>query len=76
MERSAWTDERIDDLARRMDKGFDRVDADIRDLRRDMQSGLNEIRVELSALRVTMFRFGGAMLAALAAVIATNLISG
>jgi hypothetical protein len=33
MERSIWTDERLDDLARRMDAGFERVDRDIRDLR-------------------------------------------
>jgi hypothetical protein len=33
MERMAWTDERLDDLARRMDAGFARVDADIRELR-------------------------------------------
>ena len=28
-----WTDERLDDLARRMDAGFDRIDRDIRELR-------------------------------------------
>ena len=28
-----WTDERLDDLARKMDAGFDRLDRDIRDLR-------------------------------------------
>ncbi len=28
-----WTDERLDDLARKMDAGFERVDRDIRDLR-------------------------------------------
>jgi hypothetical protein len=28
-----WTDERLDDLARKMDAGFARVDADIRELR-------------------------------------------
>ena len=28
-----WTDERLDDLAQKMDAGFDRVDRDIRDLR-------------------------------------------
>jgi len=28
-----WTDERFDDLSRRMDAGFARVDADIRELR-------------------------------------------
>lgn len=38
MERVAWTDERLDDLARRMDAGFARVDADIRGLRAEMQA--------------------------------------
>jgi hypothetical protein len=33
MERGTWTDERLDDLARRMDSGFDRLDRDIRELR-------------------------------------------
>lgn len=28
-----WTDGRLDDLSRRMDAGFDRVDRDIRELR-------------------------------------------
>lgn len=28
-----WTDERLDDLAQKVDTGFDRVDRDIRELR-------------------------------------------
>ena len=28
-----WTDERLDDLAQKVDAGFERVDRDIRDLR-------------------------------------------
>lgn len=28
-----WTDERLDDLSKRMDAGFERVDSDIRELR-------------------------------------------
>jgi hypothetical protein len=36
MERFSWTDERLDDLARRMDAGFSRVDSDIRELRTTM----------------------------------------
>lgn len=28
-----WTDERLDDLARKVDAGFERVDRDIRELR-------------------------------------------
>jgi hypothetical protein len=33
VERATWTDQRLDDLATRMDAGFARVDADIRELR-------------------------------------------
>jgi hypothetical protein len=33
MERVAWTDERLDELVRRMDVGFERLDWEIRDLR-------------------------------------------
>jgi hypothetical protein len=37
MERAAWTDERLDDLVKGMDAGFDRVDRDLRDLRGEME---------------------------------------
>ena len=36
MERSRWTDERLDDLVDEMRRGFDRVDQDIRELRQLM----------------------------------------
>lgn len=47
MERAAWTDERLDDLSRRMDAGFARVDADIRGLRTDMRTEISALRREL-----------------------------
>ena len=33
MERSRWTDERLDDLVGEMRRGFDRVDRNLRELR-------------------------------------------
>jgi hypothetical protein len=54
----AWIDERLDDLARRMDAGFARVDADIR-----------ELRAEIRGLRLTILRVGGGMMAGLVGVI-------
>ena len=36
MERVAWTDERLDDLAKRMDAGLERVDQELRDMRATM----------------------------------------
>jgi hypothetical protein len=65
MERAAWTDERLDDLARRMDAGFARVDADIR-----------ELRGEIDALRITLVRVGGGIMAGLVGVIAAVLARG
>jgi hypothetical protein len=44
MERVAWTDERLDELSRRVDAGFERVDRDIRDLRGEMHAGFAEVR--------------------------------
>jgi hypothetical protein len=57
MERTMWTDERLDDLARKMDAGFDRVDADIRELRVLIFGlwGTNMIAV-LAALAVVVTR--------------------
>lgn len=69
MERMAWTDDRLDDLSRRMDAGFERVDRDIRDLR-------GELHTELTALRVTLLRVGGAIVVGLVGVIAAVLAGG
>jgi hypothetical protein len=62
--REAWTDERLDDLndrvaemARRMDEGFAELRAEIRALR----SGAKEIR----ALHRLILRVGGGMIATL-----------
>jgi hypothetical protein len=49
--RKAWTDERLDDLARHMDQGFDRVDA-----RFDkVDSEIRDLRVELKTEMDTRF---------------------
>lgn len=87
MERATWTDERLDDLARRMDAGFARVDGDIRDLRREVREQGDELRGEvheqgaelrgeIAALRVTLIRVGGGMMAGLVGVIAAVLAGG
>ncbi len=38
MARETWTDERLDDLAKRVDRGFDEVKGEIRDLRLEVSS--------------------------------------
>jgi hypothetical protein len=69
MERVAWTDERLDDLSRRMDAGFARMDADIRELGA-------EVRSEIGGLRLTLLRVGGGLMIGLVGVIAAVLARG
>lgn len=42
--RETWTDERLDDLNKKVDDGFARLDGDMRELRGEM----NELRREIS----------------------------
>jgi chaperonin cofactor prefoldin len=46
MERTLWTDERLDDRFERIEKRFDGIEADLRDL-----------RAEIAALRRDMFHW-------------------
>jgi hypothetical protein len=69
MQRATWTDERLDDLAESMRRGFDRVDRDIRELRVDMTA-------QMEALRQTMIRIGGGMLLGFISVLAAILARG
>jgi len=71
MQRVTWTDERLDDLSRRMDAGFERVDRDIRDLRSEMYTGFSELRSEINQLRAVMYRFGALAMGTL--VVSMNL---
>jgi hypothetical protein len=64
--RQSWTDGRLDDLSRRMDERFDRVDNDVR-----------ELRAEVGALQRTIVQIGGGigggMIVAILGLIATQL---
>ena len=83
MERAAWTDERLDDLAEGMRSGFERLDHDLRDLRVELRDGLGGVRTEIAAVRTdidalktTLIRLSGAgivtLLGVLAAVLARS----
>lgn len=76
MERMAWTDERLDDLSRRMDAGFQRVDADIRDLRMEMGAMRTEMVGQIDALRTTLLHVGGGIIVGLVGVIAAVFVGG
>ena len=80
MERSAWTDKRLEDR-------FDHVDGDLsslrtevhgefRAVRTEMREGFAEVRGEINDLRLIMIRFQGALLIALLGVIAAILARG
>ena len=75
VERSAWSDERLDDLASRMDAGFARIDADIRQLRMELRSEIGGLRGEIGGLRMTLLRVGGGIMVGLVGVIAAILVS-
>lgn len=64
--RQSWTDERLDDLSRRMDEGFRRVDADVRELRTEMNARFDN-------LNRILLRLGGGVIVALIGLIATQL---
>ena len=76
MERAAWTDERLSDLAEAMRPGFARVDQDIRDLRSEMHHGFSDLRAEIDSLRLVMLPVGGGIIIALIGVIAAILARG
>jgi hypothetical protein len=77
-----WTDERMDDLATRMDAGFERVDVDIRELKRELRdtrqelkgdiAGLRtELKGDIAALQTLTMRFGIGLVVGMIGMIAT-----
>ncbi len=63
--RPTWTDQRLDDLSRRIDHGFDRVDRDVR-----------ELRGQVEALRETVIRGNLGMLLGFISVLAAIVARG
>jgi hypothetical protein len=52
--REAWTDERLDDLTERMDRGFDRVDREIRELREDVDARFDKFEARFERLEAQL----------------------
>jgi hypothetical protein len=63
--RESWTDERLDDLNHRVDRGFDRVDADIRALRTETKAGFERVEERFEALHRLLLQFCWLMIATL-----------
>ena len=64
--RQSWTDDRLDDLSRRMEERFDRVDNDIRELR----AGFGALQRTIIQVGVGV---GGGMIVAILGLVATQL---
>jgi hypothetical protein len=47
MPRETWTDERLDDLSKKVDDGFARLDGDIREVREEIKSQGDSLRAEI-----------------------------
>ena len=47
MAREVWTDERLDDLNKRVDEGFQETQGEFRAVRSEMQSEFQAVRVEM-----------------------------
>jgi hypothetical protein len=54
MAREAWTDERLDDLNARVERGFDEVKGEIKDLRTEMNSRFTAIDARFDAFQRTL----------------------
>ena len=80
MERSAWTDERLDDMVARTDGNFDLLRTDIADLRDEMRGmrgemrdGFRELSARVDDTRRDMFHGVIAIFGSLVAVFAVLL---
>jgi hypothetical protein len=62
--RQNWSDERLDDLSRRVDTGFARVDAELR-----------ELNGRFDALQRTLIQFGFSLSAAMIGVMAATIFA-
>ena len=66
MERAAWTDERLDDLAEAVRTGFTRLDQDVRDVRLEIGSLRTELKGEIQELRQMLLRVGAGLIGSMA----------
>lgn len=83
----SWTDERMDDLSRKVDQGFERSDAaierceaSIRELRAEMHRGfertdaaIGELHLRFDAMQRTLFLSAMGVIASLIGLIATQI---
>ena len=83
LERDTWTDDRLDDLSRRTEKGFDEVKqefkavrGEIKELGRHTDEGFKEVKGEVKELRQELHRLNSSLLVGSIGVIGTLLAIG
>ena len=76
VERSAWTDERLDDMVARIDSRFDRLEAELAEMRIEMREGFRDLGARIDDTRRDMFHGVIAIFGALVAVFAVLLAQG
>jgi hypothetical protein len=87
MERTTWTDERLDDMSGEVRELRRETRNEFTEMRREMRDGFDftnrridtlgtELRSEIEALRLTILRVGGGMMIGLVGVIAAILARG
>lgn len=64
MAREAWTDERLDDLNKKVDEGFKDMREEFRAVRGEFQAVRSEMATQVAMLNQTMYRLFGGMLVA------------
>jgi hypothetical protein len=70
MERSAWTDERLDDLAATTDQRFGLLHEEIRALRTEMHDEFRALRADMSGLQRQLAQIGwGLTIAMIGAIV-------
>jgi uncharacterized membrane-anchored protein len=70
--RDKWTDERLDDLSAKVDRGFEDLKAEIRALRAEMNARFDAMDRRIDAQNRMMLWFAGALVIA---IVASNLAS-
>ena len=69
MPREKWTDDRLDDLNKKVDKGFENLKDEIADTKAEMRAGFARIDADIRALRRDMY---AGLFVIIAAIIGSN----
>jgi hypothetical protein len=75
VERTAWTDERLDDLAQTLDTHVGQLREEVHGLREDMREEFRNLRDQLAASQRQITQIGWGLVAVFAAALITALLA-